>query len=178
MRDETNIIDINIDSLKSGYIRESELNSICYLTGRIQEHISENVDLIDMGETYIIANRKLNKSIEIVASDWNYSKSLNNKYVFGLKNTADAWGREFSLHGINCLVISDSDDSDDLVHTIINLDTLELEGDLKDKINGDRQVARYIEQLHDDTYIDKQLKLLGISAFIILGIILIINLIG
>ena len=163
---------IDINTLEKGYIKEGELNSTCYIVGKIEKHINEDVDLIDMGETYIIANKTLNKSIEIVKEEWEYIETSSGKYIFGVKGTSDKWigfNSNYS-RAVNCVVISDSDK---LIDRIINLDTFKYENDLKDEINSQRQTRYYFSRLCDDDYVDSQAKLLVFGTILLLGAFLI-----
>ena len=171
METENNIIDIS--PLKQGFIRESPLNSVCYMVGKVIEELTDDVDLLDMGDTYLVANKKLNKSIELNKKDWEYTCTDNHKYVFGVKGTGDKWVGLNQNYGepINCIIISGSDG---LVDRIIHLDTFKNAGDLKENINTKRQFDKYTARLTtDDKYLKTQEIILMIFAVLILILFLI-----
>ena len=71
--------------LDTGYIEIGKLNALCYMLGKLYRTISENVEVYDMGKTFIIANKKLDKSVEIVKDDWVLALAENGSTIIKVK---------------------------------------------------------------------------------------------
>ena len=65
---------VNLSDLEKGYIKIKDLNSVCFMVSKPLFWMSDDLALFEMGETYLIANKTLDKSIELPIEEWEYFK--------------------------------------------------------------------------------------------------------
>ena len=173
---------VSLSDLEKGYIKIKDLNSVCFMVSKPLFWMSDDLALFEMGEAYLIANKALDKSIELPLEEWEYftitTRDDSQRYGFSYKKLRNTYMLGSILDGIknmdvpNCLIINNDDWS---VHKVINLDTFEYDDILVRELNIQRSNRIYMQKIfRNEAYFERQVKILKIiTVAAIIGAIVI-----